>query len=210
MKKIGILVFLLIFSSCSKEFTEAEIKLFTSNGIAESTAQDLKSVTKQVDQLYTYDKEFNEVKAKGVLIKVKPNSGMKAVLILRGKLTDTPYQAYLYDNHYGYDDDEVAIVTTKDDIEYLKIIKTDGVNYNLTANDILKKYEEWKNKYKLRLIGAGRDWMEAEIKAKNVNWSDLAKEVYEFCPDVVAQGTGTVQALEAEMKKSSTLYLWWD
>ena len=38
----------------------------------------------------------------------------------------------------------------------------------------------------------------------------FAREVYAFCPDVVDQGTETVEALAAEMKQENTVYLWWD
>jgi hypothetical protein len=38
----------------------------------------------------------------------------------------------------------------------------------------------------------------------------FAREVYAFCPDVVDQGTGAVEALAAEMSRTNTLYLWWD
>jgi hypothetical protein len=38
----------------------------------------------------------------------------------------------------------------------------------------------------------------------------MVNEVYEFCPDVVDQGTDTVEGLESEIKKSGTIFLWWD
>jgi hypothetical protein len=38
----------------------------------------------------------------------------------------------------------------------------------------------------------------------------FAREVYQFCRDVVEQGTETVEKLAAEMKRSNRMYLWWD
>jgi hypothetical protein len=38
----------------------------------------------------------------------------------------------------------------------------------------------------------------------------LAEEIYSMCPDVVDQGTGTVEELAREMKESKLLYFWWD
>jgi hypothetical protein len=43
--------------------------------------------------------------------------------------------------------------------------------------------------------------------------ADIAKlpaEVEALCPDVVSQGTGTVDALAHEVRSSGTLYCWWD
>jgi hypothetical protein len=39
---------------------------------------------------------------------------------------------------------------------------------------------------------------------------EFAKEVYQFCPDVVDQGTETVEALASERKRTNRVYLWWD
>lgn len=211
MKKITmLLVIAFILCSNSRAFTNEDIQILSSNHIDLANIQELKAISKKIHQLYSYDKNFNDVKVQGVIINVKPNSGMTMVLQLRKLLQNTPYQAYLYDNNFGYDDDEVAVVATKDDIEYLKIIRTSGINNDLTAEDVLKKYIEWKSVYDLKLLGAGRDWLEAKIVNDNVNWTDFANKVYKFCPDVVDQGTGTVEELKSEMRKLTTLYLWWD
>jgi Domain of unknown function (DUF4253) len=45
---------------------------------------------------------------------------------------------------------------------------------------------------------------------KNINHKKLAAEVYELCPDVVDQGTMTVEVLEEENKASGRIFLWWD
>jgi hypothetical protein len=34
--------------------------------------------------------------------------------------------------------------------------------------------------------------------------------MYEFCPDIVDQGVGTVARLAQELSKSRKLYFWWD
>jgi hypothetical protein len=38
----------------------------------------------------------------------------------------------------------------------------------------------------------------------------LARRFYAFCPDIVDQGTGSVEALAQELRRSRTLYCWWD
>ena len=59
-------------------------------------------------------------------------------------------------------------------------------------------------------IGIGFDFCECEILNKGIDYAKLAAEVYEFCPDVVEQGTDTVEALEEEMSDTGIIYLWWD
>jgi len=38
----------------------------------------------------------------------------------------------------------------------------------------------------------------------------FAKEMYKVCPDIVDQGTGSIEALAEEMKKTKRLFFWWD
>jgi Domain of unknown function (DUF4253) len=59
-------------------------------------------------------------------------------------------------------------------------------------------------------VGAGQDWIEAEFASYPEDWLAFANDVYEFCPDVVDQGASDVATLAAEMRRSNTLYLWWD
>jgi hypothetical protein len=34
--------------------------------------------------------------------------------------------------------------------------------------------------------------------------------MYDFCPDIVDQGVGSVKALATELRRSRSLYFWWD
>jgi hypothetical protein len=38
----------------------------------------------------------------------------------------------------------------------------------------------------------------------------MAKRMYAFCPDIVDQGTNTVEALARELKETNALFFWWD
>ena len=62
----------------------------------------------------------------------------------------------------------------------------------------------------MELIGADIDWCEFEIINKKQNWNELAKQIFNICPDIVTQGTGSIENLEKELKTSKTLYMWWD
>ena len=67
---------------------------------------------------------------------------------------------------------------------------------------------------KLREIAGPAGYMvfivEAVFVKQPADMDAFAREVYEFCPDVVEQGVGTVKALADEMRRSGILYLWWD
>lgn len=202
--------FLLFICSVANADNVADKNLIARNNLSHISPILLKSEYLKISQLYTFDKNLKEIESKGVVLTVKPKAAYSALSSIRKALEATPAQAYLMDNNFGYNPDEIAVVNTKDDLEYLKIIKTDGLNYDITSEEVLKRYVLWKTKYDLKLLGAGHDWLEAEILATDVNWKELAHEVYEFCPDIVEQGSGDVKSLQAEMKRAKRLFLWWD
>jgi hypothetical protein len=94
--------------------------------------------------------------------------------------------------------------------DVLKVMGTNGWNYDISPEMVVARMQEWDNRFGLVLHGAGFDWFEASFRRQPANMLEFAKEVYEFCPDVVDQGTGTVEALAAEMKRTNIVFLWWD
>jgi hypothetical protein len=92
----------------------------------------------------------------------------------------------------------------------LKQVETDGINYDITNDSLIKIVKKFDEKYSLELIGASGDWCDFYVNSEPKDWNEFAKEVYKVCPDVVDQGAGTVEALADEMKKTKRLYFWWD
>ena len=209
--RIQLLIPILFFSfGCTQSEPEIDVTLFTENSIPEAVTEIVLPHCLTVEQLWSYDADFNEIKVEGLILKVKPSSGLKKTTALRSALAGYDSQAYFFDNSHGFDSDLIAIVNTKDDLEYLSIVRTDGINYEITAEQVVSKFKAWDSEYELELIGAGRDWLEAKVKSTSVDWKKFAKEAYKFCPDIVDQGTGSLEALELEMKRGKILYLWWD
>ena len=154
--------------------------------------------------------DFEEQPAKGVVLLTEPGRGHDALRAVRGKLEGSPYAAYLYDDGFGRTPDRIAILEAHDDYGYLAVVRPDGINYDLDHEKVLEVYRRWDAAYGLALVGASQDWIEAEIKRPPSDWLAFAQEVYEFCPDVVDQGTNDVETLAREMRERSLLYLWWD
>ena len=145
----------------------------------------------------------------GLVIEATSGTGDATLDQVRLQLHGTPFRAYLNDRHYGYGPDKIAIVRT-DDVGYLAIVRTDGVNRDVTHAQVIERYKAWTAKYGLVLVGAGQDWLEAKFRTPPRDWNAFAEEVAKFCPDVVEQGTGSVEGLAREMAESNSVYLWWD
>lgn len=106
----------------------------------------------------------------------------------------------------------VAIVMWNDQFDILKIQQTNGENYDISNNDVVVKLKEWHNRYSFTIIGADHDWVEAnfiELPISN-DLKSFAKEIYQFCPDIVDQGTGSLEDLIEELEESKKLFFWWD
>lgn len=153
--------------------------------------------------------DFEPITADGIVLLTDPRQGEAVTLRLRKALAGTAYHAYLRDEHFGYGPDEV-VVTARDEAGYLAMARPDAINYGMDHDAVMQRLAPWRERYGLRLYGAGGDWMRFDITRPPDDWQAFAREVYAFCPDIVDQGTGDVEALAREMEAARTLYLWWD
>ena len=120
------------------------------------------------------------------------------------------YFIYLSEANYGYSPDEITILKTDDKYDLLRFEGTNGLNYDIMVEDVIDKLKEWDNTYQLKFTGVGFDFFQANYSTLPENTRAHANELYDFCPDIVEQGTGSVKELEKEMIASKKLFLWWD
>ncbi len=147
--------------------------------------------------------------ARGVAFKVQPDLTKARIDALAQRIRPEGYSIYCSRMGFGGDPDELCVLMTqKQDMAILRYEQTDGINYEITTDSLIQVLGSWG--LQLTITGASGDWMEASIGKDIRDWNALAQQVYAFCPDVVDQGTGTVEALAEEMRRTQTLYLWWD
>jgi hypothetical protein len=99
---------------------------------------------------------------------------------------------------------------TSDPYQLMEYAETNGLNHDIEPKHIIEKYKKWDKEFGIVPFGIGFDYCECQIKNTNIDYQKLAQEVYEFCPDVVEQGTQTIEVLEKELRSTGTIYLWWD
>lgn len=168
---------------------------------------------KELKRLKGYNLEKDEeIDVNGLSFEVSPTEAVKQVYNLREKLTPLGYLAFLTERNFGIgqQNDEIGLLKTTDEYDILIVQHTNGYNYDIGPEEIITKLKEWDKRYSLEIIGADLDWFEARFSKAPDNIDVLAKEVYEFCPDVVDQGTETIEKLAQEMQTEKTLYCWWD
>jgi hypothetical protein len=67
-----------------------------------------------------------------------------------------------------------------------------------------------EQKHRFDLLGAGIDFVHGRFTRSVRSPEKLAMHIYEFCPDIVDQGCGSVDALAEELAMTGRLVLWWD
>lgn len=102
------------------------------------------------------------------------------------------------------------LIRSQDDYDILRIMETNGANYDIETDDIIAKLEEWKQRSSFRIAGAAMDWVMVDFDTMPADTDAFAEEIYAFCPDSVDQGAETVEALAELLREYSTVFLWWD
>lgn len=166
------------------------------------------------DSVWVYDEEIT-VRAselEGIMFSASSSMATAYCEDLGPAFNKQGYTIYVFEQNFGLDNekDKLAIVNTADKVEILRETGTDGINYDITNDSVISIIRMFDAKYELTLTGAGLDWCQFTIGKESINWQQMAEEVYKVCPDVVDQGTGTIEDLATELQTFRTLYLWWD
>jgi Domain of unknown function (DUF4253) len=69
---------------------------------------------------------------------------------------------------------------------------TDGANYELDTDAIIARLQQWQAVCTFRVVGAGHDKVDIEFDTLPEDMDAFVRDLYEFCPDLVDQGTGCV------------------
>lgn len=203
-----------LFSCVQKSnLTSVETDLLKKVNFKAELISDIKELTKSdLRQLPAIDQETGEILKdkffEGVYSETTDEKADDYVKRLKSKYRENGYLIFVFEGEDGKKN--VAIIKGTDDLDILRYRRTDGINYDLENDDIVKKVSEWKTKYGLIVIGCSRDWLHVEFDKLPADINVFAKEVYEFCPDSVDQGVGTLDKLKEAIKEMNGIWLWWD
>jgi len=232
MKKIPIIktcIVLILMTSCNSLTRNKVITLTENEKIFCDTLQIDSSIIHEIRRFNTNliepfhyslsktiengkESEVDPIFLKGIVFKEQHSKSYDIVFNLKNELKRKGYTIILLENNFniGHQQDVIGVLKTADKYEVLKEIQTDGINYDISNDSLRNIIRQLDKKYSLELIGASGDWCEFVIHNEPKDWLEFAKEIYKICPDVVDQGTGSLNSLADEMKKTKRLYFWWD
>ncbi|HEY6009823.1 MAG TPA: DUF4253 domain-containing protein [Nitrospirota bacterium] len=171
----------------------------------------VKQVTNEhIHRLIGFDEDGYQIIAPGISVTVPEDRTDSMLESLRRKLLPLHYMAFVVEMNAGLKTDKIGILKTSDQYDILRIMHTDGDEYDITNQDVIDRLKEWQKISSFDIVGADSDWVEIEFRVLPKDLKAFAEEVYAFCPDAVDQGPGSVDGLITDMKKTNRLFLWWD
>ena len=121
------------------------------------------------------------------------------------------FYLFRYLQLFGIDNepDKIGLLPTSDKYAVIAAMGTNGDNYDIGTAGVIAWMKELEADQPFVLTGIGFDYLEGNFTTPINDAGALARRMYQFCPDIVDQGTDTVDALAAELRKGR-LYFWWD
>ncbi len=172
--------------------------------IAKGESQD------RIGRLIGFDEDGYQIIAPGIAVSVPEERTDHVLSSLRKKLLPLKYMAFVVEMNAGIKIDKIGIIKGTDQYEILRIMHTDGNEYDISNQDVIDRLKEWEINSPFDILGADEDWVEIEFKILPKDLNAFAEEVYDFCPDAVDQGPGSIAELAKEIQKTKKLFLLWD
>jgi hypothetical protein len=172
--------------------------------IAKGESQD------RIGRLIGFDEEGYQIMAPGIVISVPEDKTDHVLSSLRKKLTPLKYMAFVVEMNAGLKIDKIGILKGTDQYGILRIMNTNGDEYDISNEDVIERLKEWEINSPFDILGADGDWVEIEFRILPKDLKAFAEEVHDFCPDAVDEGPGSTSELAKEIQKTKKLFLWWD
>jgi uncharacterized protein DUF4253 len=148
----------------------------------------------------------------GFAVSVPSARAERLVTAAQARFLENGFYLFRSEQHFGIagQSDHVALFPRSDRYEILRLMGTNGWNYDIGPDSIVAWLKALEGDHPFVLTGMGFDWVEGRFRSAIGDADALARRFYAFCPDVVDQGTETVDALAQELGESQRLYCWWD
>ncbi len=145
---------------------------------------------------------------------VVPAEGAEAILAKVRRQLPHGWVAFLGTDRWlgeeRHDGLEVVLGPGKDQFDILRLARADAANYDMGTEALVKKLQSFDQAFGIDIIKASTDTIEFKLKRPPSDTSKLAKDIEQFCPDVVSQGVGTTEKLAEAIRETGRVFLWWD
>jgi len=119
---------------------------------------------------------------------------------------------FVYEPHscFGNDPERLSVAPTTDKYEVIALHQTNGCNYDISPVYVVKWLKELEQTQPFILTCIKHDTLSGRFLTPIQDPEGLAQRMYDFCPDIVDQGCGSLAELTNILRSSDDLYFWWD
>ena len=161
-------------------------------------------------RLSGYDGDGYQIMADGIVISVPWSRSDQVLWSLREKLKRRNYMAFQIEINNSLKVDRIGIIKGTDQYEILRIMHTNGDDDDVSHEDVIAKLKQWETRIRFEIVGAENDWVEIEFRTMPQDLKTFAEDVYEFSPETVDEGTGSLAELVKDISATKSLVLWWN
>ena len=105
---------------------------------------------------------------------------------------------------------EVVISKVDSWKDILRLAESNAVNFDMETEDLIDKLEEYDDNFGISILQAETDTIVVEFISLPEELVEIAENIYEFCPDIIDQGSGDINDIIDSLENSNSIFLWWD
>jgi hypothetical protein len=133
-------------------------------------------------------------------------AGVQRAFLARG------FFLFRHESNYGLNGkpDQLALVPMWDQYRVVKTVGTSSERLDISNAELIEWLRALERDAPFVLTGIGGDHVEGRFIGVLSDADAMARRLYEFCPDIVNQGTGSVSGLASELRRRKGFSCWWD
>ncbi|WNQ11075.1 DUF4253 domain-containing protein [Paenibacillus aurantius] len=105
---------------------------------------------------------------------------------------------------------ELVVGRGETQFDIVRLAQTDAANYDSSTEDIITGLKSIDARYGISIKAASSDSVGFALLNQPNDLHTFCEELYAFCPDLVDQGVGSLEALEQHIANTGYIELWWD
>ncbi len=145
-----------------------------------------------LNRLFAFTEQFDAKEADGVAVAVKRDEIAPMIAKLQPQILPRGYRVFwsgMNDASGRTLGDAIVALKTTDEYDILRMRQTNGLNYNVSTEDVLQKLLSWRKECEFEIMGADSAWVAIWFNSLPRSLCAFAEEIYDFGPDTVEQGT---------------------
>ncbi len=157
-----------------------------------------------------YNDKGYQILADGVVVSVSRNRTEAVLRSLREKLHRRNCLVFVIELNDAIKRDKIGVMKGADQFSILQVMYTNGDEDDVSHEEVVERLKVWEKKSPFDIIGAENDWVEIEFRTLPPDLKSFAEEVYDFSPDAIDEGAGSIAELMKQIVLTRRLLLFWN